>query len=35
MKQYPIEPGSVVLSRAGRDQGRLFLVLREIDEDFV
>ena len=35
MKKYPIEPGSVVKSTAGRDQGRLFIVTERIDEDFV
>ena len=35
MKTYPIEIGSVVRSMAGRDQGRLFIVIQEIDDDFV
>ncbi len=35
MIAYPIEVGSVVVSKAGRDQGRLFVVVREIDSDFV
>jgi len=35
MKQLPIEIGSVVISKAGRDQGRLFLVVGEVDADFV
>ena len=35
MKQLPIEIGSVVISKAGRDQGRLFLVIEEVDADFV
>ena len=35
MKTFPIEVGSVVRSMAGRDQGRLFIVIQEIDEDFV
>ena len=35
MKRLPIETGSVVISRAGRDQGRLFLVVGELDDDFV
>ena len=34
MKMYPIEPGSVVRSTAGRDQGRLFIVVSLIDGDF-
>lgn len=35
MNRIPIEPGRVVVSRAGRDEGRKFIVLREIDSDFV
>ena len=35
MKMLPIEVGSVVISKAGRDQGRLFLVVEEVDADFV
>ena len=35
MKKFPIEIGSVVRSEAGRDQGRLFLVVQEVDADFV
>lgn len=35
MKRLPIELGSVVRSLAGRDEGRLFLVVAEIDDDFV
>ena len=35
MKRIPIQTGSVVLSKAGRDEGRAFLVLQEIDDDFV
>ena len=35
MKRYPIEVGSVVRSMAGRDEGRLFLVIEEVDDDFV
>jgi len=35
MKMFPIEIGSVVLSLAGRDQGRLFVVIQEVDSDFV
>ena len=29
-----LEPGRVVLSRAGRDAGRLFVVLEQIDEQY-
>lgn len=35
MKMFPIEVGSVVRSLAGRDQGRLFVVIQEVDSDFV
>ena len=35
MNQLPVKIGSVVQSKAGRDQGRLFLVVAEVDDDFV
>ena len=35
MKRLPVELGSIVISKAGRDQGRLFLVVAEVDDDFV
>ena len=35
MNKYPITVGSVVISRLGRDEGRPFIVMREIDADFV
>ena len=35
MIAFPIEVGSVVISKAGRDRGRLFVVVSEIDADFV
>ncbi len=35
MNRAPIEVGSVVVSKAGRDRGRLFLVIEEVDADFV
>ena len=35
MSRYPIEPGCVVISKCGRDEGRVFLVVAEIDSDFV
>ena len=35
MNRWPVTPGSVVVSKAGRDEGRLFLVVAEVDEDFV
>ena len=34
-KSFPIETGCVVRSLAGRDEGRLFVVIQEIDADFV
>ena len=35
MNRLPVEVGSVVQSKAGRDQGRWFLVIAEVDDDFV
>ena len=35
MNRLPVETGSVVRSKAGRDQGRLFLVVEVVDDDFV
>ena len=35
MNKLPVEIGSVVISKAGRDQGRRFLVVGEVDADFV
>ena len=35
MRQLPVEIASVVVSKAGRDEGRTFLVMSEVDEDFV
>ena len=35
MKRLPVELGSIVISKAGRDQGRLCLVVAEVDDDFV
>ena len=35
MNRLPVEIGSVVVSMAGRDQGRRFLVVGEVDADFV
>ena len=35
MNKTPIEIGSVVISKAGRDEGRRFLVVEEVDADFV
>lgn len=35
MNKLPLEIGSVVLSGAGRDEGRKFAVLQEVDKDFV
>ena len=35
MNAWPIGIGSIVISKAGRDRGRLFLVVAEVDDDFV
>ena len=35
MNKLPIEVGSIVVSKAGRDEGRRFLVIEEVDADFV
>ena len=35
MNAWPIEIGSVVISKAGRDRGRPFLVVDVVDDDFV
>lgn len=35
MNKPPIQPGSVVVSTAGRDEGRTFLVIDSLDEDYV
>ena len=35
MNAWPIEIGSVVISKAGRDRGRAFLVVGVVDDDFV
>ena len=35
MNKYPIETGAVVISKMGRDEGRSFVVIQEVDEDFV
>ncbi len=35
MNRLPVGIGSIVQSKAGRDQGRLFLVVEEVDDDFV
>lgn len=35
MNKYPIELGAVVISRMGRDEGRSFVVVNIIDDDFV
>ena len=35
MNKFPVEVGSVVTSRAGRDAGRPFLVIRELDQEYV
>ena len=35
MNVWPIDIGSVVISKAGRDRGRPFLVVGVVDDDFV
>ncbi len=35
MERLTLEPGRVVLSTQGRDEGRYFIVLKVIDEQFV
>ena len=35
MSGIPVQLGSIVISKAGRDQGRLFLVVGVVDDDFV
>lgn len=35
MNKYPIEVGAVVVSKMGRDEGRRFAVIQEVDSDFV
>ena len=35
MNRLPVELGSIVISKAGRDRGRRFLVVAEVDDDFV
>ena len=35
MTKLPITVGSVVVSTAGRDEGRTFLVVEELDENYV
>ena len=35
MNSFPMEVGRVVLSRAGRDQGHVFVIMDVIDETYV
>ena len=35
MNSFPMEVGRVVLSRAGRDQGQVFVIVDVIDENYV
>ena len=35
MNKYPINVGDVVISKMGRDEGRSFVVIQEVDSDFV
>lgn len=35
MKPIPFEPGRIVLSKQGRDEGRLFVVMKVVDDQYV
>ncbi len=35
MNKYTIEVGAIVVSKMGRDEGRSFVVIQEVDSDFV
>ena len=35
MSRPPVQVGSVVVSQAGRDEGRTFLVIASLDEEYV
>ena len=35
MTKFPLQVGRIVQSKAGRDEGRLFVIVQEIDDDFV
>ena len=35
MKKPPVQAGAVVLSTAGRDEGRVFMVLTSLDDEYV
>ena len=35
MRNEPFEPGEIVLSKAGRDRGRAFVVTEILDGDYV
>lgn len=35
MNKYPIAVGDIVVSQMGRDEGRSFVVIQEVDSDFV
>ena len=35
MSKKPILPGAVVVSKAGRDEGRTFLVIAELSDEYV
>jgi len=35
LSNYPIEIGRVVISRSGRDQGRMFLIVGILEEPYV
>ncbi|MDR1570454.1 MAG: KOW domain-containing RNA-binding protein [Oscillospiraceae bacterium] len=35
MKAFPMEPGRVVVSKAGRDAGKFFVILSVLDDGYV
>ena len=35
MTNGPLYPGEIVRSRAGRDRGRAFVILKQLDEEYV
>jgi len=35
VKPIPFEPGRIVLSKQGRDQGRLFVIMKVVDDQYV
>ena len=35
MNKYPVAVGDIVVSKMGRDEGRSFVVIQEVDSEFV